>query len=501
MSNRLTNSIPDLLLLGTGTRVGREESELEVVALPAQAIFHSVIFGKSGYGKSRFLCALALMLLSRGIPFFLIDKTGDLAGLLLQLLISLEWFSQADAFSQLVFLDLNKARQKGLYLPFNVLQTSHDPYTTADMVFEAFTRSFPSLKGGTMINIELLLKVCAYVLAANTLPLFPYMYYLLADTPYRSRLLASPAVKDSLIKNFFEQHTHPKTGELTISADPTIKRLFILCFAPVIRYSLGQSRNVLDFPAFFANGTSVILNLQSPDPETIRLIGSLVTVSVELAAKARGDIPAAQRKGTHALIIDEFQQFVSSSGESFNNILDECRKYGLYLVLASQSYKRVPDSIKQALFNTDIRAAFRLEEPDADAVAPLLHFPYDPSFSSRAAQHGHDIGQITKLPKRKAFVKLPNDALYRMETLSVNDPVIDPIFQEQIEDEYLRRYFVSQVDVEKEIAANLQHTVIKTPLKTYSATIPPTYAALTNDILSQGENDDEDDELDEFRSW
>jgi hypothetical protein len=88
-----------------------------------------------------------------------------------------------------------------------------------------------------------------------------------------------------------------------------------------------------------------------------------------------------------------------------------------------------------------------------------------------------------------------------METLSVNDPVIDPIFQEQIEDEYLRRYFVSQVDVEKEIAANLQHTVIKTPLKTHSATIPPTYAALTNDILSQGENDDEDDELDEFRSW
>src|SRR5204863_639359 len=129
-----------------------------------------------------------------------------------------------------------------------VLSTGHDPYITADMVLEAFRRAFPAIKGGTMINIELLLKLSSYVLAANNLPLFPYLYYLLSDHSYRSRLLSSAAVTDSLVIHFFEQHTNPKTGQLTIGADPTVKRLFNLCFAPAIRFSLGQARNVLDFP-------------------------------------------------------------------------------------------------------------------------------------------------------------------------------------------------------------------------------------------------------------
>lgn len=513
MTNQLSQPIRSLLLLGTGVRVGREEREPEVIALPARDIFHTMVVGKSGYGKSRWLCALALVLLSRGIPIVLIDNAGDLARLLLQQLIAFGWFSaQRDPYSRLLYLDMNTTRKRGMYLPFNVLATGHDPYTTADMVLEAFKRAFPSLKGGTMINIELLLKVSSYVLAANALPLFPYLYYLLTDAAYRSRLLSSPAVTDSLVRDFFRQHSNPNTGQLTIGADPTVKRLFNLCFAPAIRFSLGQARNVLDFPTLLANGTSVILNLHSPDPETTRLFGSLVTVSVELAAKARGETPAEQRAGTHAFIIDEFQQYVTQSGDSFTHILDECRKVGLYLVLATQSYTRIPADIRGALSNTDIRAVFRLEEPDAAAVAPLLNFPYNPflekpiftktpRYYSEAEQKRHHIRAITHLPKRKAFLKLPDDRLYRMDTLTINDPQIDPEIQTAVEDEYFNRYFVSQDDVEREIATNLRSIGTHPGKLSQSATIPPLYAAQENDILFQGENNAEADELDEYRSW
>jgi hypothetical protein len=450
--------------------------------------------------------------LSRNIPFILVDKAGDLARLLLQLLISLGWFAgQSDPYGKLLYLDMNTARKRELFLPFNVLATGQDPYTTADMVLEAFKRAFPALKGGTMINIELLLKVCSYVLAVNHLPLFPYMYYLLSDPSYRSRLLASPQVKDALVIHFFQQHTHPKTGQLTIGADPTVKRLFNLCFAPAVRYSLGQTRNVLDFPAFLANGTSVILNVQSPDPETIRLFGSLVTVSVELAAIARGEIPAAQRRGTHALIIDEFHEFINLSGDGFTHILAECRKVGLYLVLATQAYTRIPTDIRSALSNTDIRAVFRLDEDDAKAVAPLLSFPINPTlekpsatktprYYSEAEQRRQHARMITQLPKQNAFLKLPDDRLYLMDTLTVNDPFISLDVQTRIEQEYLNRYFVSKQDVEREIADNLRNAGLS-----YSSTTPPatitSYAAIENNIRTQGEESDDEDELDEFRPW
>ncbi len=232
MDNQLVRHIQSMLLLGTGVRVSNEQREPEVIALPARNIFHAMVVGKSGYGKSRWLCALALVLLNRRIPFFLIDNAGDLARLLLQQLLSLGWFSgRMDPFSRLLYLDMNTARNRGLYLPFNVLATGHDPYTTADMVVEAFKRAFPALQSGTMINIEVLLKLSSYVLAANKLPLFPYLYYLLTDSSYRSRLLSSPSITDTLVIHFFAQHTNPKTGQLTIGADPTVKRLFTLCFA------------------------------------------------------------------------------------------------------------------------------------------------------------------------------------------------------------------------------------------------------------------------------
>src|SRR5207249_4501512 len=166
------------------------------------------------------------MMLSRNIPFFLVDSAGDLARLLLHQLLALGWFSlQNDPFSKLVYVDLNAARKQGLYLSYNVLRTGHDPHTTAHMVLEAFKRAFPTLKGGTMVNIELLITLSAYMLAANNVSLFPYMYYFLSDYSYRSRLLASPLVTDSLAIHFFQQYTNPKTGELTIGADPTVKRL------------------------------------------------------------------------------------------------------------------------------------------------------------------------------------------------------------------------------------------------------------------------------------
>src|SRR4051812_23319590 len=119
MSNPLSPLISSRLIFGTGQRVGSKTGEPEVIALPAHDIFHALCLGKSGYGKSRWLCSFAIMLLSRNIPFFLIDNTGDLSRLLLHQLLALGYFSsKKDPFSTLLYLDIHSAQKEDLYLSF-----------------------------------------------------------------------------------------------------------------------------------------------------------------------------------------------------------------------------------------------------------------------------------------------------------------------------------------------------------------------------------------------
>jgi hypothetical protein len=456
------------LILGVGQRIGTHREGREVVSLPCQDLMHTLCTGKSGFGKSRFLCAFAVMLLSRGIPFILIDPAGDLARLMLAQLVALGYFAQhTDPFANLLYLDIPAAHARQLYLPFNVLRTNHDPYTTADVVLEAFKRAFPALKSGTAVNIETLVKLCSYVLAVHQLPLFPYLYYLLTDAAYRQTLLRS--ITDDLVVQFFTQHTNQRTGELDVGVESTIKRLFLIAFAPLLRYSLGQTDNVLNFHNVLAAGKSIILNLNVPDPDAMRLLGCLTTVGIELAAKARGQIPASQRTSRTMLFIDEFHNFCAQSGDAMDHVLVECRKVGLFLCLAHQSFTQLSASLKGALNNCDMRVLFRVERADAEEGAPLLGFPIDlsllkPSTSgtprsySTAEQKELHIQAITQLAKREAFIRLPEDRVYKMECLTVDDPIIDPTMLAAIEGEYLRRYFRKQAVVEAEIATYLDNT-------------------------------------------
>src|SRR3712207_323578 len=118
------------LILGSGTGYGCGSGR-EVIALPADKLMHTWCAGKSGYGKSYWLCSLFVMLLSRGVNSVLIDPSGDLSRLALKQLIALGYFDHhPDPFSKLMYLDLPAALKQDRYLPFNVLNVGHDPFTT-----------------------------------------------------------------------------------------------------------------------------------------------------------------------------------------------------------------------------------------------------------------------------------------------------------------------------------------------------------------------------------
>src|SRR2546425_2855275 len=105
-------SHPDNIILGTGFRVGAQNTERELITLPMRDLHHLHCCGVSGYGKSSFIASFIVMLLSQNIPVFVIDPHGDLAKLVLKLLIHLGYFTHPAAFDQLIYLDLATAARQ-----------------------------------------------------------------------------------------------------------------------------------------------------------------------------------------------------------------------------------------------------------------------------------------------------------------------------------------------------------------------------------------------------
>ena len=169
--------------------------------------------------------------------------------------------------------------------------------------------------------------------------------------------------------------------------ESTLRRVFLLTFSPPLRYSLGQTENALDFRALIDDGTSVLCNLGGLDEATRQLLGCLLTVGFERAALARAQQPAAARRQYH-LFLDEFASFSAQSEQALGEVLSQCRKYGLFLTLAHQTWSQLSVKLAGALQNT-VEIAFRLGHDDARWAAPRFG-SFDPRRSKQVGVAARD---------------------------------------------------------------------------------------------------------------
>src|SRR5581483_6520370 len=239
---------------------------------------------------------------------------------------------------------------------------------------------------------------------------------------------------------------------------------------PVLKYSLGQTATVLNYRDIIDQGRSVIINLALPNPDARRLLGCLLTVAAEQGALSRADLPPGQRLGTHHLVLDEFAEFSAQSEEALSRMLSLTRKYGLYLVMAHQTWSQASERLRGALQNVGIEAAFRLGRADAEYSATILghvnpmHIKHEvkdevalerthPTFFSLAEQWEYWVQALQELRPRQAYIAHHTDAWWRrvlhrptrrvvkVKTLSVPDPTTDRESLARVEDYYLRTCF------------------------------------------------------------
>jgi hypothetical protein len=388
---------------------------------------HKHILGLSGMGKSKMLESLFLQLFYQqgGVSF--IDPHGSSANAILRTLIAKRYFETADWDKKLLYIEFT---EDGPYLPFNILnQPTFRPHTIGEHVQQAFHRVWPQLADGAASRFDNLILASANVLIDNQLPL-PAVHLLLTRDDFRNYLLSR--TRDHFIVSFFKDRMDEwSKREAPQMKESTLARIFLIAYQPVLRFSLGQIDNALNFREIIDSGTSVIFSLaRIQDENTRKLLGCLITLGYEKAAMSRGDHPDPEsiKWAQHQLLLDEFQDFSANSENAMKTLLSRTRKFSVYLTLAHQTWDQASSRIQGSLQNVGVRIGLRLGEKDSSyfsnvfgylnpvkvkeeqvPIPPLLSEPeHKPmkAFLEAPAQWDAWTQSLMNLPEREAMVKI-----------------------------------------------------------------------------------------------
>jgi hypothetical protein len=225
---------------------------------------------------------------------------------------------------------------------------------------------------------------------------------LLVDGAYRERLLER-AGSPELASFFHDRFDRWGKQQGAVMKESALNKVTALTMNPHLRLMLGQQDNRLDFRALMDGEQVLLADLGQCDEESQRLIGSLITTSIEQAAFSRHDVAQSGRTPFY-LYLDEFQDFSARSGSvrSIAKILSGARKFGLHLTLAHQYLDQLHPHMKAAIVgNVWTKVIFGVSEVDAQEIAQWIGLgEIEPTTVKHAAQTSAQHPLYTSLPEQ-----------------------------------------------------------------------------------------------------
>jgi len=425
-----------------------------------RAHFHVV--GISESGKSNFLAGFFINLLLSNRAATLIDPHGDLSTLIVKQLLARGYFNAPDALEKLLYLNIPRAEERGLYAPLNVLQQPFPRDKVPTMIREAFHRAYKELATGAA-TFDTLLPDAVQLLLHNDLPLTD-LNRVLFDDNFRARLLERET-DYYLVESFRDVYDKLRKPDQVLYAGSVQRRARQLTQLGVFRHGMSQPDLVINPRKIMDEGRSLIINLATTNDEVTSLIGSFLMVMYEQAAKSRENLDPASRL-PHYLIVDEAPIFMSRDEEAFGNMLSKTRKYGLFLTFAHQDYSQLSPRMTGALSNAKLKAMFRLERDSAEVAVRTIGKVDPRSLSVRDNDETEMAGmreaweeqihEVQNLRVGRALVRKelppwpqpfqalfprPTTKVYRIRTEHLPEPKVDPLELQAIEEHYLRTYF------------------------------------------------------------
>ena len=432
----------------------------------ARARTHFNVIGGTGSGKSRFLASLYISLLRAGYSATLIDPQGDLCELILATLVDRGVYDERHGehpYQQLLYLNLPAVAAQGRYMPFNVLarrvahSSSMPDDDIAGSVKEAFHHAWPELAHGAA-TFDTLLPDATLLLLHHNLPLTA-MRLLLVNHDFREQLLAQETDME-LVSSFRDVYDQLRKADQVAYAGSVLRRARQLTQIDVLRYGLGQPDMLLNFRRIMDHNQSLLINLDLDSPDARRLLGCFLTTCAEQDVRTRGAIAASARTGTHYLIIDEFSEFAATSGEALAAMLSKTRKYGLFTVMAHQTWDQASTRLQAGLQNVGVRVVFNLDRADAVRTAGAIgrvdvhavkHEVSDAAAQDRShpvfaslpeqwetwAQQIQDLRSGDTAPPGEAFVRVKQQGTTKVTALPMPDPQVDAGKLVEVQQHYL----------------------------------------------------------------
>lgn len=396
---------------------------------------HMYVIGKTGMGKSTLLENLAIQDIRNGEGLAFIDPHGGTVERLLD-------YIPPDRIKDVVYFapfDLEHP------IAFNVMEDVG--YDKRHLVVSGLMATFKKIwEDAWSARME-------YILTNTLLALLEYpdatllgVNRMYTDKEYRQKVVDN--VKDPVVKDFWTKEFANYGDRYTQEATPAIQnKIGQFTGNPLIRNIIGQPKSSFDIRTMMDEKKILIINLSKGlvGETNMRLIGSMLTTRIFLAAMSRANLPAPQlAKLPHFYFyVDEFQNFAN---ETFAEILSEARKYKLNLVIAHQYIEQMEEEVRDAVFgNVGTTVVFRVGPFDAEVLETI----FMPKFTKE---------DVVSLDRRQVYLSLMIDGVGSQPFSAVTIPPIEApsvSYKEQVIASSREQFTAPRAGIEKAIVDEL----------------------------------------------
>ena len=377
------------------------------------ALYHTVLLGPTGAGKSTALAHLALADIHAGRGVLLIDPKTDLVADILARI-------PEQRRDDVVVIDPTSSRPVGIN-PLARAQTARSapsssgggvsgggasPELVADTVLATFKGVFAESWG---VRVEQVLSAALVTLARTPGATLVDLPLLLTNTAFRQRLIAASGADPLGTGQFWAAYEALSEAQRQQWVGPVLTRLQPFLIRPHLRATLGQAAPSFDLGEVFTRRRIVLVSLNKGvlGAESARLLGSLLVGQLWPLILARAAVEPSRRHVV-SVFIDEVQDYLSLPG-SLADALAQARSLGAAFHLAHQYRGQLPAALKAGIdANARNKIIFSLSAADAAELArqaidlEAADFQLLPRFGvyARTLHHGRENPwcQATTLP-------------------------------------------------------------------------------------------------------
>lgn len=298
---------------------------------------HMQIIGSTGTGKSKMLEYMIRQDILNRQGLCLIDPHASLYHNLVQ------WLEWNGLKRQVILFDPS---EDGWVFAFNPLQRrEQDLAFQMDSMVRACAKVWGDADMSQTPLLQRNLRNLFYALAEKGLTLVEALH-LISEGDNAIRKCVTWNIADEVVREQWRSYNAMSPREFRETFASVQNRLTEFLSSERMRRIFGQSTSTMDFRKLMDEGGILLVNLSwgsSVSPQNARMLGTLLINDLFMAARNR---PEGCRP--FYLYIDECAEFAN---EDTAQILDQCRKWGLHLVLAHQHLSQL-ESVSKKLYQS-----------------------------------------------------------------------------------------------------------------------------------------------------